>query len=700
MPTPLHYRLLLVTAVLAPLLAPVSAYADDARSAVSEVKVTARKDGYNPTQATTGTKIDAPLRDVPQTIDVVGLQIIQDQRALSLQDVLKNVPGVGFSHGDGQRDQVSIRGFTAIADQFVDGVRDDALYFRDLSNVERVEVVKGPASVLYGRGSSGGLINRVTRKPGQDLTAVTVSYGGRSDGRFELDLGKTLPEQGVALRLTGAVERADSYRDQQFLEREAFAPSASVSLGDNTSLLVQADYLRDERVTDFGVPAYLGRPVDVDPGTYYGAANARDVDTSQSRVYSATTTLTHGFSDTLKFRNAFRYYDYSLSRFNTLTGSVDETAQTVSLNRSNVERDEHGWFNQAELTQDLTLGATRHQILYGVEVARQVKDALTYARNGVATVSLFNPVLPILDRTVPGAPTADNRTTFDTVGGYVQDMVSFGEHWKALVGVRYDRFEQDTYLRPTRRDLARTDKNWSPRAGLVWQPTASQSYYASWSRSFQPSGETFALAATNADIAPEETTNHEVGGKFDFLNGQASATVSVFRLERTGIKATNPATQEIVNIGVQRTDGVEVTGNLDLSNGWRAVAGYAYLDAKVIDSVAKDANQFIEGKRATITPEHSANLWLTKDVGERFGFGAGANYVGDRFANPGNTVTLPAYTTVDAMAWGRFGPIVAQLNVSNLFDEGYTVSGHGTSPNLNLPGAPRSAMVTLRYALR
>lgn len=699
MPTPSRYRLLLVTAVLAPLLAPVSAHADDARSAVSEVKVTARKDGYNPTEATTGTKIDAPLRDVPQTIDVVSLQVIQDQRALSLQDVLKNVPGVGFSHGDGQRDQVSIRGFTAIADQFVDGVRDDALYFRDLSNIERVEVVKGPASVLYGRGSSGGLINRVTRKPGQDLTAITVSYGGWADGRFELDLGKTLPDQGVALRLTGAVERADSYRDQQFLEREAFAPSASVSLGDNTSLLVQADYLRDERVTDFGVPAYLGRPVDVDPGTYYGAANARDVDTSQSRVYSATTTLTHSFSDTLKFRNAFRYYDYSLSRFNTLTGSVNETAQTVSLNRSNVERDEHGWFNQAELTQDLTLGATRHQILYGVEVGRQVKDALTYSQNGVATVSLFNPVLPILGRTVPGAPTANNRTIFNTVGVYVQDLVSLGEHWKALVGARYDRFEQDTDL-PGPRDLARTDKTWSPRAGLVWQPTANQSYYASWSRSFQPSGETFALAATNADIAPEETTNHEVGGKFDFLNGQASATVSVFRLERTGIKATDPATLRIIPIGVQRTDGVELTGNLDLSAGWRAVAGYAYLDAKVIDSIARDAGQLIEGKRATITPEHSANLWLTKDVGERFGFGAGANYVGDRFANPGNTVTLPAYTTVDAMAWGRFGPIVAQLNVSNLFDEGYTVSGHGSSPNLNLPGAPRSAMVTLRYALR
>jgi catecholate siderophore receptor len=440
--------------------------------------------------------------------------------------------------------------------------------------------------------------------------------------------------------------------------------------------------------------------VDVDAGAYYGAANARDDDTSESKVASGTATLTHQFSESLKFRNAFRYYDYSLSRFNTLPGSVNETAQTVTLNRSNVERDEHGWFDQAELTQDLTLGGVGHQLLYGVEVGRQVKDALTYSRNGVATVSLFNPVLPILPRAVPGAPTADNQTIFKTAAAYAQDLVSLGEHWKALIGVRYDRFEQATDQRlPGLADLSRVDKTWSPRLGLVWQPARTQSYYASWSRSYQPSGETFALAASNADIAPEETTNREVGGKFDFLDGHASATVSVFRLERSGIKVTDPATLRIIPIGVQRTDGVELTGNLDLSNGWRAIAGYAYLDAKVTESIAFDAGQPIAGKRATITPEHSANLWVTRDVGGRYGFGAGANYVGDRFANPGNTVTLPSYATVDAMVWKRFGPLVAQVNVNNLFDEGYIVAGHGSSPNLNLPGAPRSAMVTLRYAL-
>ncbi|HWU12847.1 MAG TPA: TonB-dependent receptor plug domain-containing protein, partial [Caulobacter sp.] len=183
-------RRLLLASVFTPILASAPAWADETASEVSGVTITGRKGDYNPGRATTATKVDAALRDIPQTIDVVGLQVMQDQRALSLQDVLKNVPGVGFSSGDGQRDQVSIRGFTAIADQFVDGVRDDALYFRDLSNIERVEVVKGPASVLYGRGSSGGLINRVTRKPGVDIASVAASYGARDDGRIEFDLGK------------------------------------------------------------------------------------------------------------------------------------------------------------------------------------------------------------------------------------------------------------------------------------------------------------------------------------------------------------------------------------------------------------------------------------------------------------------------------------------------------------------------------
>jgi catecholate siderophore receptor len=264
--------------------------------------------------------------------------------------------------------------------------------------------------------------------------------------------------------------------------------------------------------------------------------------------------------------------------------------------------------------------------------------------------------------------------------------------------VRYDNFEQETQERRAGQpNLSRTDTAWSPRAGLVYQPTVAQSYYASFSKSFQPSAEAFPLAANNAQIAPEETTNKEVGAKFDFLDGKASATASLFRLERTNIKSTDPVTNRLIPIGTQRTDGLELTFTGDLSHGWQVWSGYSYLDAKVTSSVARDAGQPVQGKRATLTPKHAANLWVTKALGDGFGVGAGVNYVADRFANPGNTVTLPAYTTVDAMAYYRMGSLDLTLNVMNLFDREYIVSGHGSSANLNLPGSPRAVQLTARY---
>ncbi|MFC7538121.1 TonB-dependent receptor [Sphingomonas sp. GCM10030256] len=650
-------------------------------------------------KASNAGKIDAPLRDIPQTIDVVPAAVLRDQRALSVQDALKNVPGVGFSTGDGQRDQVSIRGFSAIADQFVDGFRDDALYFRDLSNVDRIEVIKGPAAVLYGRGSSGGLINRITRKPGVDVTSGTLTLGSFDTKRAEADVG--LAGDLISWRATGAIERSDSYREGQFLNRETIAPSLLLRPGAATEVLLQADYLRDKRLTDFGIPAFQGRPVNVDRDTYYGAANAREADYNRSRVLSQTASLNHRFSDAVSFRNGLRHYSYDLDRRNTLPGSVNETTRRVSLNRSTVHRNEKGWSNQAELTHKFGLLGMRHTVLYGLELARQVKDVTTVSRNNIATVDLFNPVLPVVPVALPNAPSADNRGIFTNTALYIQDLVDLGHGFKLLAGARHDWFKQRTEQRiVTLPNVSRKDSEWSPRAGLVFQPDDAQSYYVSWSRSFQPSGEAFSIAANNADIAPEETTNREIGAKYTLLGGRLNLTVSVFELERTGIKAASPAAPTVlIPIGTQRTRGFELTSAVDLASGWRAIGGYAYLDGRITRSVAVDAGQRIEGKRPTITPTHSANLFVTRSFGERFGVGAGANYVGKRYANPGNTVELPSYFTADAMAWTQLGNVRLQANVTNIFDREYIVSAHGTSPNLNMPGAPRAVLLSARVAM-
>jgi catecholate siderophore receptor len=677
----------------------VPAGAQAAERVLSEVKVEATGDvaPYSAPTATSATKIDAPLRDIPQTVNVVPQELLRDQGARSMQDALRNVPGVGLSSGDGQRDQVTIRGYSAIGDQFVDGMRDDALYFRDLSNVDRVEVIKGPAAVLYGRGSSGGLINRISKKPGVDITEATAQAGSWNQRRAEFDLGRAV-SGSAAFRVTGAAERADSYRNQQFLDRENIAPSLSLKLSADTQLLLQAERNSDRRITDFGIPAYRGRPVDVAPSTYYGAANARDVDYTQSDVTSLAATFMHRINDAWSFRNATRGYEYRLDRNNTLVGSVNEAAQTASLNRSNVRRHETAFFNQSELIQKTSIAGMQHQLLYGVEIGQQRKDQYFVTQNNVATVSLFNPVLPVLPFLANAAPSTNNVGVSQVAGVYVQDLVTLTRHWKALAGVRYDQFEQETRERRAGQSgLSRTDRNWSPRVGLVYQPHATQSYYASYSRSYQPSGEQFALAANNAQLAPEETTNQEVGTKLDFFGGLAAATASLFRLERTNIKFTDPATNTLVPVGVQRTDGMEITFSGELPQRWHIYAGYAYLDARIVDSVAVDAGQQVQGKRATLTPRHSGNVWLVKALGNGFGAGGGVSYVDDRAANPGNTVTLPEYVTVDAVAYWRQRTYDLQLNVYNVLDRKYIVAGHGTSPNLNLPGAPRSAQITARF---
>ena len=657
-------------------------------------------EGYNPSSSTTAAKIKAPLRDIPQTVNVVPEQVLKDQGATSMEAVLRNVPGIGLGTGDGQRDQVTIRGFSAIGDQFVDGLRDDALYFRDLSNVERVEVLKGPASVLYGRGSSGGLINRITKKPGVDKTEVTGTVGSWNQKRGEFDIGRNLGgDLDASFRITGALERSGSYRDQQFLDREALAPSLRLKLSSQTTLLLQADHLRDKRVTDFGIPALNGRPVAVPPSTYYGAANAGDVDTSQSVVNSVGFTLDHKFDDSLSFHNAFRYYQYSLTRNNTLVSTVNAAAQTATLSHSNVLRNEDGWFNQAEFTQKLDLGGMKHQFLYGVELGQQNKDQFFASQAVPGSISLFNPVLPVVPLAVsvpPGTVSTNNTGIMTTSSAYVQDLVALSKTWKALAGLRFDRFEQElrNNIGP---NAARTDNKWSPRAGLVWQPSLAQSYYASVSKSFQPSSEIFPLvangASANSQFAPEETTNYELGTKLDFFNGNASLNASVFNLQRTNIKFTDPVSGLLVPVGTQRTNGFEISFTGELPGRWNIWSGYSFLDSQVTSS----PNAALQGKDATLTPRNSASVWLTKPLGSGWRAGAGASYVGDRWADPANTVVLPAYVKFDAMVGYRLAKLDLQLNLNNLLNKGYIVSGHGTNPNLNLPGAPRNAQLTARY---
>lgn len=675
------------------------------------VRVQANRDeGYSPAAATSATKSSAPLRDIPQAVNVVPQQIIRDQAARSIQDVLRNVPGVSMSNGDGQRDQVTIRGFSAIADQFIDGIRDDALYFRDLSNIERIEVLKGPAAVLYGRGSSGGLINRVTKKPQEgrfgELTLNAGSYGLK---RTSFDANTGIAD-GIAVRLTGAYEDSGSFRQQGFIERHSIAPSVSAALGAATRLLVQGEFAKDKRITDFGIPSFNGRPVDVPRETYYGSGNARRDDYTATEVASVTGAIDHRFNEVLSVRNATRYYTYDLDRNNTLPGgTVDTVTQTVGRSRGQVRRDEDGYFNQTDFTVKNSLGGIKQEWLLGMEVGKQNKFQQFVSQANIDRVSIFNPggvVAPPLStaaRNSPASRPADSD--FEVFGLYAQDQISLTSQMKALLGIRHDRFKQETRTAGVLIPLAREDKKLSPRAGLVWQPTETAAYYVSISKSFQPSGESFALANNNAANSPEKTQNREIGAKLDFLDGAVSTTLALFNLERTNIKVPDPANlARLLNAGEQRTNGFEFTVNGQLPQGLDVFAGYAYLDARITKSTARLASLQtpvvqipLEGNRPSLTPEHSGFVWINKQLDGGFSAGGGLNYSADRFASASNAVVLPGYVTADLAVFHRSKLFDLALNVKNVTNRKYLISGHGGNDNLITPGGPREFQLTATY---
>ncbi|WP_343573111.1 TonB-dependent siderophore receptor [Pseudomonas sp.] len=674
--------------------------------ALPETSVTAAYDqqSYNPGDSKSALKIDAPLRDIPQTVNVVPQSVIKDQGAQSMEDVLKNVPGVGFSNGDGQRDQVTIRGFSAIGDMYIDGVRDDALYFRDLSNIERVEVIKGPAAVLYGRGSSGGLINSISKTPGfapKHEVGMTVDSEGKR--RTQFDTGWADQQTNQAYRVTGAFEDSDTYRDDGYIDRKAIAPSAYFRLSDDLELNLGASYLYDKRLIDFGIPALGDRPVDVDRDKRFGSGDP-DQDYARSEVFSLTSALNYQINDNLSLTNTSRFYRYDLDRNNTLADTSPTRFVTspdgellVKLNRGNVARDEYGVFNQTELKQHAQLAGMQHNLLYGVEVGVQDKHQRVFSQNNVAQVPVFGDgLVPVPEHAANLSSKGTN--TQDTTGFYVQDLIELNEQWKALLGVRYDIFGQEyDDERVQNVDLDRTDKTWSPRAGLVYQPDQIQSYYVSVSRSYQPSGEVFAVSPSNQNLEPEETTNYEIGTKWDLLDNRLSITAAIFRLERTNMKTADPTNPNLtVLAGEQRTDGFETTISGQLADKWQIYAGYAYLDAEITKSNSKTNGVPNEGQVPTLTPRNSANLWLVRTLTPQWRAAAGANYVDDRYTALDNNVVMPSYTTFDTALFYSVPHWDMALRLKNVFDRDYYVSAHG-SVDLITPGAPRTLEASLNY---
>jgi catecholate siderophore receptor len=646
---------------------------------------------------TSATRTDTPLRDVPQAISVVTRDVIEQHAMQSIADVVRYVPGVSMASGEGNRDTPIFRGNASTSNFFVDGVRDDVQYFRDLYNVERVEALKGPNAMIFGRGGVGGVINRVVRKADfSEAREVRIQGGSWNDRRATADFGQALSEF-VAGRITAMYEKSDSYREGAMLERYGANPTIAFALGENTSLIAGYEFFHDERTADRGISSFAGRPVETDASTFFGNA---DLSKAAVDVHALNALLEHKISEGITLRNRTGYALYDKFYQNVFPGAVDAAGENVSVSAYNNGTKRDNLFNQTDLIVKRRGGRFDHTILAGVELGRQVSDNLRHTgyftslgQNVTSVmVPLTNPTttLPVTFR--QSATDADNHGVATVMGLYLQDQMSLTGRVDLIGGLRYERFQTDLHNNRTGADLSATDNLVSPRLGIVYRPMPAMSLYGNYSVSYLPrSGDQLSsLTPSNAALEPEEYRNYEAGLKWD-ATPSLSMSAAIYRLDRGNVAIAHPTLPgESLLVDGQRTQGLELETTGNLTRAWSVIAAYSYQDGEITRSLSSNARA---GARLAQLPKHSIALWNRYDLSARWAIGAGLTHRTEVFTSTDNAVALPGFTRVDAALFCDLNDSMAlQVNVENLLDTEYYAFAHS---NTNItPGAPRAVRVS------
>ncbi len=661
---------------------------DKAPAVRSSVTVSAPPEGYAASGTTTATKTETPLKEIPQSLTVIPRQLIRDQAMTTVADALRYVPGVSMHQGEGNRDQVVLRGNSSSADFFLDGVRDDVQYFRDLYNLERVEALRGPNAMIFGRGGGGGVVNRVTKTAGfTPLREADVQAGSYGDIRATADVNQPL-SRTFAFRLNGVFEDSDSFRDGVGLRRWGVAPSLTLLASDATTATLSFERFHDGRTADRGITSWNGRPADVPVSTYYGNPDDSPV---RADVSLATLTVEHDFGGAT-LRNRTLFGDYDRAYQNYVPGAATADRASVALSAYNNATERRNLFNQTDLVTTLATGSVKHRVLAGAEAGRQVTDNFrnTGYFNGAATSILVpfdapRTTVPVTFR--QSATDADNHVVADVFALYAQDQVELSKSLQLLAGLRYDRFDLDYRNERDGSELSRADDLVSPRAGLVFTPVAPLSLYGSWSVSWLPaSGDQFAsLTDATKQLEPEKFTNWEAGAKWEPAAGLL-VTGAVYRLDRTNTRSTDPNDPtRIVQTGSQRTSGVEVGASGRVTRLWSVAGGYAYQDARITSATAAAA----EGARVPMVPRHTFLLWNQLQLHPKVGVAIGVVARSAMFAAIDDRVTLPGYARLDAaVLLDLLEDLRLQVNVENLLDRTYWANANS---NTNIsPGSPRA----------
>lgn len=677
-----------------------------------------REQGYK-TEKSASSKYVKPLLDTPQTVTVVPKEVMEEQQALSLRQVLSNVSGITFDAGEGgggSGDKINIRGFSANSNMQIDGLRDSSQNNRtDTFNIEQVEVLKGPNSVFGGAGTTGGAINQVSKAPKQrDFAELGASLGTDEYRRLTLDANKTLDGVGVnsAARINlMAHENEVPGRNNIDRQRFGIAPSVTIGLSEQTQATLSYFHQQDENLPDYGLPARDGRVLPgVDRESYFGW---RNLDEEKIQSDAVTLKLEHELSDSARIENQTRYSrvdrDTTISASHVNTENLDPGRYNPA-GPQGYRRDARTelWINQTGLAFEFDTGVLKHDMLVGGEIARETYDLTSGSYNLSGNYpadgfDLYNP---------PGVWTGP--TNYKDSGGtdaelntqalYVFDTITLAPQWDLSLGLRHDWISGDTTNKVSGDTTSSSDQMFSGRAGIVYKPADNGRIYLAYGTSFNPSAESFATSgalprgngAENLD--PEKNETWELGTKWELLDGRLGLDGALFRVDKTNARETN-AVNELVLAGEQRVQGAELGLTGVVTEQWKLFANYTLLDSETLSSF--DQNRV--GRELQNTPRNSANLWTTYEILPGVELGYGARYVGSRAVTSNADARIDSNWVHNAMASYRVTDAFSlQLNVNNLFDEEYVErvrSNNGTDARSSAVelGDGRSAVLSANY---
>jgi catecholate siderophore receptor len=734
--TPLAAALL--TATASPLLlpaaqaqgpAPVPAKRDAQLESIT-VQSTAARDDYAPGESTVGGKAPAAVRDIPQSVTVVQRSVLEAQAATTMTEALRNVPGITISAGEGGQigDNVNLRGFSARTDMFLNGFRDRGQYTRDTFATEAVEVLKGPSSMLFGRGSTGGVINQVSKAPGLNpITEVSGTVGTDDYYRATMDVNRKLSDT-AAVRVAAFAQDAKSTRDVVENTGWGVAPSARFGIGTPTVVTVQGYFQRNDDIPDYGFPLLtengpgtVSRPIGAPSERFYGYADDR----FKQDVNVASVNVRHRLANGATVRNQTQYSYYktdaspsplgTLARIGGGTPTLRDALGLVSAQRQDRDRTvvEKSFFNQTDYMVKISQGSLVHNLSAGLELGRDWYDEDRFVWNTATadrSINLAN---------AGGGQRAGQRvlsrnvqTTADTLAAYVNDQLDLNKEWKLVGGLRWDRYKVSSALLKftlpagfaadnTAPTPPNTDSMWSTRAGVIYQPSEVQSYYLSYGSSFNPSAESVTQSASTAALDPEKNRSIEAGAKLDFLEGNLSLSTAVFRVQKTNARTTDPVANITTLNGDVRVQGFEAGIVGRITPSWQLMAGYTFLDGRVEKSLDRTgagtaASPYIysQGKRLQNTPRHNATFWTTYSFLGAWEAGGGVVYADDRYVNNFETAQIEGYTRVDATIAYRQPKYDIRLNLQNLTDKHYFETASGGRA---IPVKGRFAGVTVTY---